>query len=73
MDKMTKYGLAYKKYANPKKKSVEKPEKKQSSLNEYQQFVKKESALEKYKNLPGSERLSLIAKEWEKIKRKKKK
>jgi hypothetical protein len=36
------------------------------SLNSYQKFVKSESKKEKYKHLPGKERLSLIANVWKK-------
>ena len=36
------------------------------SLNSYQRFVKSESKKEKYKNLPGKERLTIIANLWKK-------
>ena len=38
------------------------------SLNAYQKFVQLESKKEKYKNLPGKERLSIIADTWKKRK-----
>ena len=37
------------------------------SLNAYQKFVQSESKKEKYKNLPGKERLSIIADSWKKL------
>jgi len=42
---------------------------KKKNLNSYQKFVKSESKKEKYKHIPGKERLSCIADEWEKIKK----
>lgn len=39
---------------------------KRKILNKYQKFVKDESKKEKYKKLPGKERLSAIASEWKK-------
>lgn len=43
-----------------------KKEKTIKSLNPYQKFVQLESKKEKYKNLPGKERLSIIANTWKK-------
>jgi hypothetical protein len=37
------------------------------SLNLYQKFVQTESKKEKYKHLPGKERLSIIANLWKKL------
>ena len=37
---------------------------KRKSLNSYQKFVKKESKKDKYSNMPGKERLGVIALEW---------
>jgi hypothetical protein len=37
------------------------------SLNSYQKFVQSESKKEKYKFLPGKERLTIIADEWKKL------
>lgn len=41
-------------------------------LNEYQVFVKEESKKEKYRDLPGKERMKMIAEAWKRKKRKKK-
>ena len=41
------------------------------SLNAYQKFIQTESRKSKYKNLPGNQRLSLIALEWKRKNRKK--
>ena len=41
------------------------PQKK--SLNAYQKFVQSESKKDKYKNMPGKERLTIIADIWKKI------
>ena len=43
------------------------PISKRKSLNPYQKFVKDESKKDKYKKLPGKERLSAIANEWKRI------
>jgi len=43
---------------------------KRKPLNAYQKFVKQESKKEKYMKIPGKERLSSIAREWNKINRK---
>jgi hypothetical protein len=43
------------------------PISKKKSLNPYQKFVQIESKKDKYKNLPGKERLSVIATEWKKV------
>lgn len=43
------------------------PKSKRKSLNSYQKFVQVESKKDKYKDLPGKERLSVIAAEWKKI------
>jgi len=57
------------------KKKTRKPRKKHTSthrrksLNPYQKFVQSESKKEKYKSLPGKQRLSAIAKEWKKLSR----
>ena len=56
---------------NPKNKHTEKkqtntPKSKRKSLNPYQKFVKNESKKEKYKKMPGKQRLSIIADEWNK-------
>ena len=37
------------------------------ALNAYQKFVQSESKKDKYKKLPGKERLSIIAEMWKKI------
>jgi len=43
---------------------------KRKTLNLYQKFVKDESKKEKYTDLPGKERLSAIAIEWKRKRRK---
>jgi outer membrane biosynthesis protein TonB len=43
------------------------------SLNEYQKFMRDESAKARYKNMKGTDRMIIISKEWEKKKRKCKK
>lgn len=43
------------------------PTSKRKSLNPYQKFVQIESKKDKYKDLPGKERLSVIAAEWKKV------
>lgn len=62
------------KEAKKDKPKADKPKgdkpKEKSTLNTYQKFVKDESKKEKYKDMKGSERLSTIAKAWEKHKRK---
>lgn len=50
-----------------KKKITDSNITKRKSLNKYQKFVKEESKKEKYKKLPGKERLSVIASEWKRI------
>lgn len=42
---------------------------KKKNLNSYQKFVKTESKKEKYKDIPGKQRLREIAYEWEKLKK----
>ena len=49
------------------KKLKEKVKSKKKSLNSYQKFVKEQSKKDKYKELPGKQRLSAIALEWKKI------
>jgi hypothetical protein len=49
------------------KKTIKKPKSKKKSLNAYQKFVQCESKKDKYKDLPGKQRLSYIASEWKKI------
>ena len=56
-----------------KKTKLEQKTDKKRSINSYQRFVQEENMKEKYKHLSGKERLSLIAKAWEKKKRKRKK
>jgi len=48
---------------------TERDSSKKKSLNEYQKFVKKESKKEKYSNMRGSDRLAVIAQEWDRKKR----
>jgi hypothetical protein len=43
------------------------------TLNEYQKFMRDESAKDRYKNMKGTDRMIIISKEWEKKKRKCKK
>ena len=50
------------------KKPIKKPKSKKKSLNAYQKFVQCESKKDKYKDLPGKQRLIYIASEWKKIK-----
>ena len=50
-----------------KEKLKEKVKSKKKSLNSYQKFVKEQSKKDKYKELPGKQRLSAIALEWKKI------
>ena len=50
------------------KKTIKKPKSKKKSLNAYQKFVQCESKKDKYKDLPGKQRLIYIASEWKKIK-----
>jgi hypothetical protein len=62
-----------------KKKSIKKKEpssdksyvskSKRKTLNPYQKFVKDESKKEKYKDIAGKDRLSVIASEWKRINR----
>ena len=52
----------------PDNKNNNKPEKsKRKTLNPYQKFVKHESVKDKYKDVPGKQRLAIIAQEWKKI------
>lgn len=67
VEKMKRYGAVYDMIL---KNSVKKEEKKKT-LNEYQKFFQKET--EKYQDLPASERMSIIALNWEKEKKRKKK
>ena len=53
--------------AVPDKPSKEVTKSKKKSLNSYQKFVRLESKKDKYKELPGKQRLSAIASEWKKI------
>lgn len=53
-----------------KKKREPKVRKKQEP-NDYQVFYQLESSKEKYKKMPGKERMKTIAKEWDKKKRQK--
>ena len=46
------------------KKNKEIVKSKKKSLNSYQKFVKEESKKDRYKKLPGKQRLSAIALEW---------
>ena len=48
-------------------KKKETPVLKKKTLNAYQKFVQAESKKDKYKELPGKQRLSAIAAEWKKI------
>lgn len=48
-----------------KKKEV--PKSKRKSLNAYQKFVKQESKKDKYRDIPGKQRLSAIAAAWKKV------
>lgn len=50
-----------------KKKILTPTHESKKSLNAYQRFVKSESKKEKYNNLPGKERLTIIANLWKKI------
>ena len=52
---------------NDKKTPTQKISIKRKPLNAYQKFVKCESKKEKYKKIPGRERLSHMANEWKKI------
>ena len=55
-----------KKHMNDKKKPVENTPKRKT-LNAYQKFVQIESKKNKYRSIPGKERMSIIAAEWKKI------
>jgi len=59
INKHIRHGRGHK-YSSPK-------ESKRKSLNAYQKFVQSESKKEKYKNIPGKQRLSVIAEEWKKL------
>lgn len=43
------------------------PKSRKITLNSYQKFVQQESKKDKYKDMPGKQRLSAIALEWKKI------
>jgi hypothetical protein len=47
-----------------KKEKKEVPKSKRKTLNTYQKFVQKESKKDKYRDLPGKQRLGAIAAEW---------
>ena len=49
------------------RKSARPKTKPRKSLNTYQKFVQTESKKEKYREIPGKQRLSAIANEWKKI------
>jgi deoxyribodipyrimidine photolyase len=47
-----------------KSEKKEVPKSKRKTLNSYQKFVQQESKKDKYKDIPGKQRLSAIAAEW---------
>ena len=65
-----RHNQSYKKSDNHKVCNTNKPIKRKT-LNNYQKFVQKESKKEKYKDIPGKERLAIIAAKWKKINRNK--
>jgi chromosome condensin MukBEF MukE localization factor len=63
--RLRRIGRVYEQYM----RNNNRKEKVKSSLNKYQEFVKKESQREKYKNMKGGERMYVISKAWEEEKR----
>ena len=51
----------------PERKKKEVPKSKRKTLNAYQKFVQQESKKDKYRDLPGKQRLGAIAAAWKKV------
>jgi hypothetical protein len=51
----------------PEKKKKGVPKSKRKTLNAYQKFVQQESKKDKYRDIPGKQRLGAIAAAWKKV------